>query len=682
MQTKDQEILPNPPATALPYARPWRVLPGFLCLFAIFLVLLCGLRLLFAAVFASLLQGLSAAAVAGALLRGLRFDAAGASFLVLPALPLYMAGVRWRPGLFRCLLQGYLAAALMASFTCALADMQYFEEAGKHLTYEALAYLDLTSLPVFVGAFALHPWVTSVSLLMTAAAGWGAWVGFGLLLRRPLSPEGPRLSAAAAAGLFVLCLALLFVVAHGGFQRLPIGIGDASFSPNPYLNALTLSPVYAALKTAINGESDTFHYANDPDNIRTVRRMLGIAGDPASDDRFPLARTAPGSPAGNRKNVVIFLLESWSGKDIGCLGAKTKATPAFDALAKEGLLFPNFYANGIRTAEGLVSTLCSFPNQPVLPVLKRPVAFQTRWRSLSQILAEAGYSNIFIHGRDLDFDHVTGFLRLIHFDRIIDAHGFPPEVKKTFSKSWPGYDDREVLEHADSVFTAQAGKPFFSMVYLMNTHPPFMTPPDFPKLMKTNKAAKRFLNSLRYSDDALGRYFERARRGPYFKDTIFVFVADHARTGDKFTLASQHHIPLLLYAPGFVRPGVRRTVGSQTDILPTVLGLLHLGARHAAWGRDLLAVPEDQGFAISVAGNEIRWRDGQTLLNDSLSSRVPQLFELARDPACEADCGAANTALLGRLQGDLRSCLSLSQTLLYQNRITPVAGRPIPRPAP
>lgn len=652
-------------------SHPLRVMLGFLPVFVIFLVLLFGFRLLFAAVFAALLQGTPAGAVAGALLRGLRFDAAGAGLLALPALPLYLLGAAWRPVLCRRLIQGYLALALTACCACALGDLQYFEESGKHLTYEALAYLDLTSLPVFAGAFKLHPWASGGSLLVTFGAGCGAYAGFGRLLRRPLAQQGPRLSRAAALTLLALGGSALFLVSRGGAQRHPLGVGDASFSPNPYLNALSLSPVFSALRTALTGEHETFRFASDPANIAAVRRLLEIAPQPGQTDQFPLARTAPGSAAGNRKNVVLFLLESWSGKDIGCLGATTHATPVFDALARDGILFTNFYANGIRTAEGLVSTLCSFPNQPVLPVLKRPVAFQTRWRSLSQILADAGYTNSFIHGRDLDFDHVAAFLRLINFDQIIDRHNFPPSIPAA-SDAWPGYNDREVLRYADSLFARQTGKPFFSVIYLMNTHPPFMTPSDFPLLIKKpRKIAQRFLNSLRYSDDSLGTFFECARRNPYFKDTIFVFVADHARTGDKFTLANQHHIPLLLYSPGFLKPAVRAAVGSQTDILPTVLGLLGLGARHASWGRDLLAVPEDQGFAICVAGNDIRWRDHHNLLNDTLAARSPQLFDLARDPACQADRADDEGGLRDRLQGDVRSWLSLSQTILYQNRVTP-----------
>lgn len=664
---------PNPQpeaATAIPQepraSLAWS-LSVFAALFGAFLAAIFALRLGFAMAFSHFLHGAALGAIVAALLKGLRFDAAAASFLLLPALPVYMLGLARAPRPCRRLLRVYLALAFVAVMACALGDMQYFEESGKHLTYEALGYLDRTSLPVYAGALKLHPWITILSLLATALAGGGAYFAFGRLLHRPLSHNR---SAWRHAGASLLFAAPLVILARGGLQSRPLTIGDSCISPNPYLNALCLNPVYSALFTSVAGERERFHFGDDATNICTVRGLLGIDAAAPLSDRHPLLRTSPGTAGGNRKNVVIFVLESWSGKDIGCLGGRPDATPAFDALARQGLLFTNFQATGIRTAEGMVSILCAFPNMPVLPVLKRHEAFQTHWRAISQILAETGYTNIFIHGRDLDFDNVTDFLRLIHFDRIIDRRDFPPSVSPV-SDAWPGYNDMDVMRRADEVFAAQGGKPFLGTIYLMNSHPPFMTPEDFPKLVKPTSNANKFLNSLHYTDAALGTFFDCARKQPYFKDTYFLFVADHARTGDKFTLSSKHHIPFLIYAPEMIKPGVRAAAAAQTDILPTVLGLLNLGARHASWGRDLLATPDERGFAVSVEGSEIRWRDQERLLNDSLSSQSPQLFDFKQDPKCENDVAAGQPQVAAELQKKLHAWLSLSQTMLDQNRIYP-----------
>lgn len=73
---------------------------------------------------------------------------------------------------------------------------------------------------------------------------------------------------------------------------------------------------------------------------------------PFLSDRNQVPRVFPGTLQGNRKNIVIVVLESWSGKDVVVLGGRIKLTPIFDNLAREDLLFNNFYSTGIRTGEG------------------------------------------------------------------------------------------------------------------------------------------------------------------------------------------------------------------------------------------------------------------------------------------------------------------------------------------
>src|SRR5262249_7698906 len=137
------------------------------------------------------------------------------------------------------------------------------------------------------------------------------------------------------------------------------------------------------------------------------------------------------------------------------------------------------------------------------------------------------------------------------FDRIIDRTGFPPSAPRQ-GGTWPGYDDEEVMRHAHREFARATGRPFLGVIYTMNTHEPFVTPDNFPPLLPPTSDTSRFLNALNYADYTLKVFFDLARTAPYFDSTIFILVADHSRTGDTFTLANQHHVPLLIYAPGVV----------------------------------------------------------------------------------------------------------------------------------
>jgi hypothetical protein len=643
-----------------------RFLAGLAGLFGALVALMGVLKLLFVAANWAALLGTDGRTLAWAWFYGLRFAAAAAAMLLVPvAVAWYLLlVVKARP--LRWCVCGYVSLLAFVVPAVAISDLQYFEDSGKHFTYEFLAYFGAAGLPPILGAFTLHPWLLSLALVGCL----GSSVAAGFAARRLVASCIPRHPSRRRTWLLTLLIAAgLAVLAIRGAGRFQLDLGDAVISPNPYVNAVCLDPVFAVLRTAFSPERP-YQFRTEAENVVTTRALLGCDGAAPLDPRYPLLRESPGTPQGNRLNVILFLLESWSGDDIGCLGGETGITPVFDELATQGTLFPHAYATGVRTAEGAVSILCSFPNQPLRPVLNRPAAFQNHWRSLSQILAAAGYRNIFVHGRDVDFDHLRDFLRAIGFHKIISREDFPMSFSITRG-AWRGHHDEDVMRRAAEEFAAVDGQPFFGLIYTMNTHPPFATPDRFPLVRPPDSDANRYLNALHYSDYTLGVLLELARAQPYFQNTIFIFVADHARTRGRFNLSSQHHIPLLIYAPGHVPAGINLAVASQTDILPTVLGLLQLRTRHAAWGRDLRTLSADEGLAVCVAGNEVRWHDRLHLLDGGLSEARPLLFDLVRDPTCTRDVWTQDPQTGAALTLKLRSYLALSQTLLYDNRVAP-----------
>lgn len=647
-----------------------RFVGGFVGLFVGFVVLLYLLKLIFLVAHWPQLAAVARGEVAWALLIGLRFSAAAAAMLILPAMVFwYVLAVAPR----RPLRIAFAVCVGVVTFlipVIVISDFVYFQESGKHFTYEATAYLGADAWPMISGAFSMHPWALSGALAGCIVAGLAGFVAGARLARKRTPCDGqpqPKwlLSAPLVAGLTVVCL-------RGGVQQFNMTIGDAVVSADPYVNALCLDPVYAVFRTAMSPEQ-SFQFYTEEENVRTVRRLLKCDNSPPALPRYPLVRESTGTPQGNRMNIVLFFLESWSGKDIGSLGGVAQVTPFFDELAKQGLLFRNAYACGIRTAEGAFSILTSFPNQPVKPIMNRYSVLQNRWRSLPQVLDEVGYLNMFIHGRDLDFDHLRNFLWSVRFHRIVDRRDFPVAAALE-NDSWPGAHDEDVVRRADEEFSKIKDRPFFGMIYTMNTHPPFAVPDGFPLVRPPDSESNLFLNSLNYTDHALKVFFDLARTRDYYRNTIFILVADHARTRGVFNIGTQHHIPLLIFAPGLIEPKSTWMVASQLDIMPTVLGLLQLQTRHACWGRDLMTLDEQEGFASSMAGAESRWRTRRYLINDGLTDTRPRLFDLAQDPACTRDVWDRLSQIGEAMTADQRAFVSLSQTLLNENRVFPPGG--------
>jgi phosphoglycerol transferase MdoB-like AlkP superfamily enzyme len=604
-----------------------------------------------------------------AISKGIRYDMSAAATLLVPVLFIWhlLAVSRARP--LWHLIPGYLAFLFFVVPALAFADLLYFRESGNHFTYEIVSYLGPFALPPISAAWRMHP-VLFVFLLVSCAVLSFAGALTARRLLRFGFPSPPVRHPFWLLTLPVFALLIMFTIRGGVKGKLTIG--DSLISANPTLNAVCLNPVYSILRTSA-ATVIRFRFYDEKSNIDVVRTLIGCRGAPDLP-RYPLFRESPGFVGGNRRNVVIFLLESWSAKDIGVLGGDPRTTPVFDSIAKDGVLFTRSIATGIRTPEGVFSILCSFPNQPVKPVMKQAGVHKTRWRSLGKILSEVGYETIFVHGRSLSFDHLDQFLKRNDFTRVIDRTAFPPSVSAV-DDSWPGYHDEEVMKRANAEFASLSGRPFLGIIYTMNTHPPFLVPDRYPLLFPCDTEQHCFLNALHYSDYTLGSFFQLARKEHYFRNTIFIFVADHARTRDKFNYSSQHEIPLLIYAPGLLKPKRSEVVASQLDILPTILGLLKLKTTHASWGQDLLRVLNNDGFAVAIAGQEARWHDSHHLLNDALGWQTPLLFDLKKDPDCSRNIWREHEAEGRDIQRKLRGYISLSQTLFYENRVYPEPER-------
>ncbi|UCC44465.1 MAG: sulfatase-like hydrolase/transferase, partial [Candidatus Zixiibacteriota bacterium] len=110
-------------------------------------------------------------------------------------------------------------------------------------------------------------------------------------------------------------------------------------------------------------------------------------------------------------------------------------------------------------------------------------------------------------------------------------------------------------------------------------------------------------NCLVYADHAVGGFVDAFSDRPVFDSTLFVFVSDHCLWGRHrwFTDPLNFHIPLLIYSPALLGSEGRAIdkPGSQTDLVPTLMGILGSDYVHASFGRDLRRLEaDDPGFAV------------------------------------------------------------------------------------
>ena len=291
------------------------------------------------------------------------------------------------------------------------------------------------------------------------------------------------------------------------------------------------------------------------------------------------------------KNVVIVTMESLSSSYMAHGGGTLNITPNLDRLAEQGLFLANLHATGNRTVRGLEATSLAIPPLPGHSIIWRKD--NQNLETLGAVLADHGYTNHFMYGGYSRFDNMDVYFGGNHY-QTIDRGQFP-EKHRGFGNIW-GLADEHLYDNALEQMDRDAarGKPFLMHLMTTSNHTPFTFPDGRIDLERGRNGA------VKYSDYALGRFIEQARNKPWFKDTVFVIVADHCASSKGRTSLppENYHIPAIIYSPAHIAPHTDTRLASQIDLVPTVLDLLGMSERARFMGRSVLHAYPDAGRAF------------------------------------------------------------------------------------
>jgi phosphoglycerol transferase MdoB-like AlkP superfamily enzyme len=299
--------------------------------------------------------------------------------------------------------------------------------------------------------------------------------------------------------------------------------------------------------------------------------------------RMPIDRDVAGRGDERHLNVVLISVESLSAEFMSAFGNRENLTPNLDRLAGESLFFTRLYATGLRTVRGLEAITLSVPPTPGNSIIKRPN--NENLATLGEVFKERGYEPLFLYGGYGYFDNMNAFFggngytvvdrTAIAKDRIHHENIWGVADEDLYSMALEQLDRR----HA-------ANKLFFAHIMTTSNHRPFTYPPgriDIPS--GTSRAG-----AVKYTDWALHEFIRQARERPWFKDTVFVILADHTASGRGKTYlpVENFHIPLLVWSPGNIKPARIDTLASQIDVGPTLLALLNFSYRSRFFGHDII----------------------------------------------------------------------------------------------
>lgn len=249
---------------------------------------------------------------------------------------------------------------------------------------------------------------------------------------------------------------------------------------------------------------------------------------------------APSRPSGGDsgiENVIILIIESVGEEEMRMQKNGIPVMPNLSAIADENIHFENFFAGGTKSNQALPAIFAGIPPQTHRTFLwARPLP---NFEGLPNKFRQKGYQTSYFHGSDLSFEQQRIFLQMAGFDTILD---YDPLLEQS-AMGW-GYDDEAMLKRLRQWITDHDDQPYFTSLFTISTHDPFLLPDSHQRVFTDKKAAidddgswlgfvskadqyALFIESLHFLDNALGEFYEWYVSEGLKDNTLLVIVSDH-----------------------------------------------------------------------------------------------------------------------------------------------------------
>ncbi|MGE0568026.1 MAG: LTA synthase family protein [Bacteroidia bacterium] len=367
--------------------------------------------------------------------------------------------------------------------------------------------------------------------------------------------------------LFSVFFSIITIIAiRGGLQRIPIDVVDAGKYTEQRNTALVLNSSLTLIKSFEKNELVPLDFGLSD----ITRNELAPTIHRFDSDTFA------------RKNVVILILESFS-KEYTGLGKHKSYTPFFDSLCSQSLCFENAFSNGHKSIEGVPAILSGIPSLMENPFINSTYACN-QYQSIASILRNENYSTAFFHG---------GINGTMNFDSYAMQAGYEKYYGKDeynndddFDGFWGIWDDK-FLQYTSSKLS-EMKQPFHAAIFTLSSHHPYQIPKNI--LKKFPKGDLDIHESIGYADYSLNLFFQTAKKQPWYKNTLFVLVADHcsiSRHPYYSNQLGQFAIPIIFFSPDNSLKGSYSRVSQQIDIMPTTLEYLGYDKSFFCFGKPL-----------------------------------------------------------------------------------------------
>ena len=398
--------------------------------------------------------------------------------------------------------------------------------------------------------------------------------------------------------LFVLILPITIFLGRGGASLKPINIIDATLYTEPQNTALVLNSAFTIIKSY--GKDDLVQKEYFSEKIE--QQLFN-----------PIHTSQPQNRLPNNTNVVVIMLESFGNEWVGAFNDTTSFTPFLDSLITESWTFEYGFSNGKKSIEAVPAITASIPSLMDNPYISSPYA-NNGIQTLPGILKDNGYSTAFYHGATNGSMRFNSFAKQAGFDQYFGRLEYNND--KHSDRTWG------ILDEYFNPWTAkQLSKqktPFFATLFTLSSHHPYYVPPHWKGKLKTGKYP--ICRSINYGDVSLRKFFEQAKKEPYYNNTLFVLVADHTpSTSSPFysKRKQMYRIPILFFHPqkGKLPQKREKAIFQQIDIMPTLFDLLNIKQQYYSIGQSFFA--KNKREAVTYLEGTYYYFQGEYMLSYS-----------------------------------------------------------------
>lgn len=509
---------------------------------------------------------------------GFWFDLVTSSILFLPLLLLDLFPQFWRRKKWhKIVLKSFFMLLITPSLLINLADIEYFKftSTRSHFsTFKMLAYgSDFTNqLPSFIRDY----WfLILILIILCLAINWSynKWV-------KVVKEETPILKQI----IFFIGLSAIIISIGRGWGLRPISPLNASQYTVDQNAPLVLNSAFTIIKSA---------------GKQTLNKKSFFSENEIKNWFNPIKHYQSKAKL-NQPNIVILMLESFSVEYIGAINhTSSSQTPFLDSLIKESLVFEHCFANGKKSIDAVPSVISSLPKLMSEEFITSTYA-TNQLESLPELLGKKGYTSTFYHGATNGSMNFDGFASKVKFNNYKGRKEYANDAD--YDGTWGIYDHLFLPWAVRDL--SKLKPPFFGTIFSLSSHPPYAIPNHLKK--RFSGGLTEMHNSVKYSDFAVQKFFEEAKKTDWYANTLFIITADHTPASSNpiyFNDRGAMHIPLILFHPNSSEfKGVSKKIVGQIDIMPTVLDIIGYKSPFFSFGESVFT--DKEGFSVVQLGNK------------------------------------------------------------------------------